>query len=1088
MHPFVFRVSRWLVGALLVASTAHAQTKLLRFPDIQGDRVVFTYGGDLWSASATGGTATKLTSHPGLELFAKFSPDGKWIAFTGQYDGDEQVYVMPATGGIPRQLTFYPARGPLKPRHGSDNQVMGWTPDGKSVLFRSMRDADDVVDHGALFTVGFDGGMPVRLPMPESGAGCFSPDGKQVFYTPLYRDFRHWKRYQGGWAEHLFIFDLASHTQKPIAQTKRTERDPMWIGDRVCFASDRDGTLNLYSADPATGEARQLTFNKTWDVRWPSTDHVARIVYELNGELRIFDTKDGSDRGISITVPSDGGASRPARIPAEKFIESFGLSPKGERALFVARGDVFTTPIEKGAVRNLTDSSNAHEKHARWSPDGRKIAFISDLSGEDQLVLMDQDGTSAPEALTKDLAVYLYAPEWSPDGKRIAFSDAHHTLHVVSVADKKRLDIVRDELGGDPDLAWSPDGQFLALTLRNPNQFTSLYIWSAAENKLRRVTDDLFPAFNPTWSPDGSYLYVLSRHSFAPVVSSLELDFAGQKDIGIFAYPLCKDVAHPFAPENDVVTLAKAEASDKKEAKKEVAVRIDWDGLAERAVRVPVPADNLGGLTAIPDGLVYLKAGLATFTEDEEPGLSSLCLFDLKKRKESILATDLLGAAVCADGSKALLRQTAGFSLMELKPETKERKPVSTKELFVDRIPAQEWAQIFDEVWRRYRDFFYVENMHGYDWKALREQYRPWLKHVQHRTDLTYVLTEMIAELNCGHTYVEGGDYLLPERPVVGLPGALFELDAKAGRFRIAKIFKGQNEEARYRSPLTEPGVDAHVGDYVLAIDGQDLKGRDNPYRLLRYKTHPVTLTLNAKPSLDGARPVTYAPIFSEEPLFYLDFVNRSRATVAKLSGGKVGYLHIPDMEPRGLSEFIKWFYPQIRKEGLVIDGRSNGGGFVAAMILERLGRPYMGTRFDRGTDFPGTDPGNVFFGSMVCLTSETSASDGDIFPWQFRSTGLGPLIGKRTWGGVVGISGTGPLVDGGIVYVPSSSTNAPSSGEYVIEGEGVSPDITVENDPLSVLAGHDPQLERGVQEVEKRIQENTKRLPKRPADPVKTH
>ncbi len=1077
-----------------------AQTKLLRFPDIHGDKVAFTYGGDLWTAPATGGGATRLTAHPGLELFAKFSPDGKWIAFTGQYDGDEQVYVVPATGGIPRQLTFYPAGAPGAPRHGYENQVMGWSPDGKQILFRASRDADGVLSRGALYTVPVAGGPAAKLPMPLAGAGTFSPDGTKVFYAPLFRDFRHWKRYEGGWAQDLFVYDLRSGEQKVVARTRRTERDPMWLGNAVYFSSDRDGTMNLYLADPATDAVKQLTFNKTWDVRWASSDSDSRIVYELNGELRVLDVKSGADKGLSILVPTDGGASRPARIAVDRNIEGFALSPKGERALFVGRGDVFTAPIEKGPTRNLTQSSGAHDKFARWSPDGRRIAFMSDMGGEDQLYLVDQDGKGKPEALTTDLKGYLNAPEWSPDGKRIAFSDREGAIHVVTVADRKRVQVAKDPFGRIGDMAWSPDGQYLAFSLANVNNTRSLHIWSAAENKLRRVTGDLFSATSPAWDPDGRTLYHLSTRDYVPQLSNLEFDFAGSRSTGIFALSLRKDGPHPFPPESDEVSLAaekKEEAGEKKpdapaekkpEAKGAAPVRIDWDGLDQRATRVPVPADNINGLEAIKGHLLYSKSGPQLYG-GAGPGRNSLWIFEQKKRQETELAAEVQGWTLSQDGSKVMFRAgqgpQAGYFLLDAKPGSKDRKQVSTRELYVDRIPAQEWTQIYDEAWRQFRDFFYVKNMHGYDWARLREQYRPWLQHVTHRSDLTYVLTELIAELNIGHTYTEGGDFLIPERPRVGLPGATFVLDEKAGLFRIGRIFRGHNEEPKYRSPLTEVGVDAHEGDYVLAIDGAELKAGDDPYRLLRNKTNPVTLTLNAKAGAEGARQVTYRPIDSEANLRYLDFVLRSRETVDKASGGKMGYLHIPDMGAPGMYEFIKWYYPQIRKEGLIVDVRANGGGNISQMILERLGKKLLGTRFGNGGDLPTTYPSTVFHGHMAALTSETSASDGDIFPHYFRAAGLGPLIGKRTWGGVVG-GGNTPLMDGGSVFVPRSGTNA-ATGEWIIEGEGVTPDIEVENTPKDMLAGRDAQLERGIQEVLKRMQADPKKLPARPKDPVKT-
>ncbi|MBK9796735.1 MAG: PD40 domain-containing protein [Holophagaceae bacterium] len=1090
---------RCLALALLLCGAAQAQTKLLRFPALHGDKVAFTHGGDLWTAPAAGGTATRLTAHPGLELFARFSPDGKWIAFTGQYDGDEQVYVMPSGGGIPRQLTFDPAAGPLPPRGGYDHQVVGWTPDGLSVVFRAASDADGVLSRTALYTVALNGGLPKKLPMPTAGPGSFSSDGKRIAYTPMFRDFRHWKRYEGGWAQELFVFDLATNQQKKIASSKRTERDPMWIGDKVYFASDRDGTLNLYSVDPATDTVKQLTTQKTWDVRWPSSDQRSRIVYELNGELRIFNVQDGSDRGLAITVPTDGGASRPARISVEKNIEGYALSPKGERALFVARGDVFTAPIEKGPTRNLTNSSGAHDRHARWSPDGRKIAFISDLSGEDQVYLIDQEGKGRPEALTSGLVGQLNAPVWAPGGKHLAFTHKDGIVYVVGVADRKLIRAFKDEFVRVGDLAWSPDGQFLAFSAGNKNNHRSLLIWSLADQQVHRMTGDLFPVTDPAWDPEGKVLYALSRRDYAPQISNLEFDFAGNRNVDVIAYTLRKDVPHPFPPESDEVNAApeKKEEGEKKAdkpaeaAKAPAAIRIDWEGFEQRGVRVPLPADNLGGLEAIKGFLLYSKNGPFVYGEanGRRNAGGGLWIFDLKKRQESELLTEVQGWTLSQDGTKVLARAGQGpaatFQLIEAKPKGAEKKAVSTKELFVDRIPAEEWREVYDETWRRFRDFFYVKNMHGYDWKALREQYRPWLQHVTHRSDLTYVLTELISELNIGHTYTEGGDFILPERAKMGLPGARFELDAAAGRYRLARIYRGHNEEPKYRSPLTEPGVDAREGDYILAIDGVELKGEGNPYQLLRNKTFTVTLTLNAKPTFEGARQATYRPIESDASLRYLDFVLRSRENVDKLSGGKVGYLHIPDMGAPGLYEFIKWYYPQIRKEGLVVDVRANGGGNISQMILARLGRKLLGTRFGNDGDHPSTYPGTVFHGHLVALTSETSASDGDIFPHYFRAAGLGPLIGKRTWGGVVG-GGNSGLIDGGSVFVPRSGTNA-ATGEWVIEGEGVSPDIEVENDPASMLAGRDPQLERGVQEVLKRIAEKPLALPKRPADPVKT-
>jgi tricorn protease len=1076
----------------LTAGTAAAQTKLLRFPDIFKDKVVFTYAGDLWLTSSSGGAATRLTAHPGLELFAKFSPDGRWIAFTGQYDGDEQVYVIPATGGVPKQLTFYPARGPLPPRWGYDNQVMGWTRDGKSVLFRSMRDGWDL-GGTRLYTVPVDGGLGEALPMPLSGAGDFSPDGKQIVYTPFARDFRTWKRYQGGWAQDLWIFDLATHDAKNITNTQRSERDPMWVGGKIFFASDRNGTLNLYSYAIAGGQTAQLTQSTQWDVRWPSADEDGQIVYEMGGELNVLDTRTGQARHLSISVPTDGLYDRPSQISVADDIETAALSPKGERALFVARGDLFTVPAEKGVTRNLTRTPGAHDKAARWSPDGRKIAFISDRSGEEEIWLVNQDGSGKPEQLTTGGKAMRYTPAWSPDSKRLAFSDKDGRVWVLTVADRKLLEVAHETRGTTRDYVWSPGSNLLAFSLTDPSGLRSIWIWSADDSKLHRVTGEMFHESNPAWSPDGDYLYFLSAREFAPILDGLDFNYALDRNIGIYALALRKDVANLFPPQSDEVAVAE-EKSEKKEEKKEEKkgappTRIDYDGLAARVIHVPVPFDNYSDLSAAAGKLLYTQAA-APFLGRESVAQPSLRIFSLADRKDALLAEAIDGYELSGDGSKVLVHHTEGgpWEMLDATLQGKDsKKPISTAGLVLERVPAQEWPEIFEEAWRRYRDFFYTENMNGYDWAALHDQYKQLLAYVGHRSDLNYVIGEMIAELNNSHAYVAGGDWQSPSRPRVALPGARFALDKAAGRYRIAEIFQGQNEEDRYRSPLTEVGVDAHVGDYVLAIDGVDLPADDNPYRLLRGKAgQPVQLTLNAKPSVEGARQVTFRPLSTETDLIYLKWVDSRRAMVDKLSGGRIGYLHLPDMGEDGLREFIKYFYAQIRKEGLILDDRNNGGGFVSPMLLDRLRRSLLGMDYGRLSDDPFPYPQAAMYNHMACLINEGSGSDGDIFPAMFRQAGLGPVIGKRTWGGVVGISGHGPMIDGGQIFVPEAGSVS-LQGEWIIEGHGVDPDIEIENDPKSVLAGRDPQLERGVEEVMKKIQSEPRVFPKKPAGPNRT-
>ena len=1086
-----------LVGLLLCGATASgAQTKLLRFPDLHGDRVVFTYGGDLWSAQASGGTADRLTSHPGVEVFAKFSPDGRWLAFTGQYDGDEQVYVMPAAGGVPRQLTYYPATGPLPPRWGYDNQVYGWTPDGQAVLFRSLRDSWDV-GGSRLFTVPIAGGLPTPLPMPESGAGDFSPDAQRVVYSPLVRDFRHWKRYEGGWAQELYIFDLESHASIRVTDHPRADRDPMWVGDTIYFTSDRDDKNNLYAYDVSSKTTEQVTSHTEWDVRWPSADPSSgRIVYELDGELQIFDGKASASTAIAIEVPDDGIAMRPARVAVADLVSDIGLSPRAERAVFAARGDIFTVPIENGPSRNLTRTSGAHDRQPAWSPDGRQIAFVSDQDGEEEIWLVDQDGRRAPRQLTDGHQGRFYDLVWSPKGDRLAVRDQGLRLYIVSTETGEMRQIADDPAVFGLTYEWSPHGGHLAFSMGHANGQRSLFIWSAAEDKVRQITDEIFSEISPSWGPEGDYLFYLSPREWSPQVGSFEFDYVLDRETYVYALALREDVVHPFPQRSDEASIDASPEADvqgesgqdgdeeEEESSKKEAIQIDFDGLAKRVARVPLPADNYFALAAVDGHLLVFRNGATYYgrQSDVSPGIR---VFSFEDRQASTLADGIRAAAISTDRLRILVARDGSYSLMDAKAKGGDgAKSVSVAGLVADLVPVEQWRQIFHEVWRRFRDFFYVENMHGYDWPALRDRYEPWLEHVAHRSDLNYVISELIAELSASHTYVAGGDFETPQRPSAGLLGARFEFDAAAGRYRIAKIFEGDNAEDAYRSPLREIGVDAEVGDYVLGIGGRELAAGDNPFERLRHAgIGTLELTLNDRPQEDGARNILVHPISGEDDLIYLEWIERSRRLVREASGGKIGYIHLPNMGASGLRQWIKWFYGQIRKEAMIIDVRSNGGGNISPMVIERLRRELLMVDFERNLDGPGTYPRVVFTGHLVCLLDEDTASDGDQFAWVFKQAGLGPLVGKRSWGGVVGYYGRGPLIDGGSVSIAEAGTAGPD-GQWVIEGHGVDPDYVVENTPEAVLKGRDPQLEKGIELLLEKISSDPRRVP---TDPPKS-
>jgi len=1070
---------------------AHAvdDARLLRFPDIHGDAIVFSHGGDLWSVPASGGPARRLTSGDGLELFPRFSPDGRWIAFTGQYDGSSDVYVIPAAGGVPRRLTWYPSRE-YPERMGIDNMVIGWTPDGK-VLFRSQRGPIGGFV-GEPYTVDPEGGPVERFPLPEVGFASFSPDGKKMAITRIFRDFRTWKRYQGGLAQDVWIYDTASRALERITDWRGTDTQPMWIGGGIYFLSDRENwKVNLWRYDVATKVTTRVTNFVEYDVKWAHSGS-GKIVFENGGYLYVLDPADGVPRKVTVDLPDDQRYARKRWVRVEDRITDASLGPDGQRAVFTARGDVFTVPAEQGDVRNVTRTQGVREKNAVWSPDGRSIAFFSDATGEEELYVLAQDGRSKPVQITKGPPSWRFPPVWSPDSTKIAYADRGLRLWWVSVADKSPVLVTKAARTEISEYAWSPDSRWLAYATDTATDFSAIFLYSLDARSTTQVTSDAFESHEPVFDPEGRYLYLLSDRDVAPTLGHLELSYTVNKMTRPHAIPLRADLPSPFAPKSDEVKPPEVREADrnkekdkekKEREKKDVKpepLRIDLAGIQERIVAFPVPPGNDRGLLASKGKVYWLSFPTRELT-DGGPMKGSLRVYDMEKRKELELLGNVERFDVSGDGAKLLYKVDKTWGIVEPKEGLKAGDgALKLDGMRMELDPRAEWSQIFAETWRVYRDFFYLPDMGQVDWPAMRRRYEALVPHVTHRYDLTYVLGEMAAELGSGHTYVGGGDPK-PERVPVGTLGADLELDAGAGRWRIARILPGQSWIEGRRSPLAAPGVKVAAGDYLLAIDGQELRGSDEPYRLLAQTPgRTVTLTVSAKPSFDGAREIGVQPLGNEWDLRYFDWVERNRRKVSEATEGRVGYIHIPDMGEHGLTEFIRQYYPQVHKQGLIVDVRANGGGFVSEMILERLRRRVAGMenwRDERSSTWPVA----AFLGPMVALANQYSASDGDIFPHFFRAYGLGPIIGQRTWGGTVGIrSLASGMVDGGYTFVPEFGIYDMKS-RWVAENQGVAPDIEVDNLPVDVLAGRDAQLERAIAEVLKRVAAEKPALPPRP-------
>lgn len=1028
------------------------EARLLRFPATNGNEVVFSYAGDLYKVSLQGGQAQRITSHIGYEMFPKFSPDGKWVAFTGQYDGNTEVYTVPVNGGEPLRLTYTAtnSRDDIGDRMGPNNIVMGWTPDGKNIIYRNRINSSFT---GRLFTVDKEGGLSMGLPLPEGGFCSYSPDGKKLAYNRVMREFRTWKYYKGGMADDIWIYDPAAKSVQNITNNDAQDIIPMWIGDKIYFISDRDRTMNLFVYDTKSKQTAKVTDFKEYDIKFPS-NHGNLIVFENGGYIYKLDVTNGKPEKISITLTSDNIYARNEIKDGKDYISNVGLSPDGERMVVTSRGEVFDIPTDKGVTKNLTRTPGAHERGAQWSPDGKWIAFISDRSGETELYVQNSKDATLTQ-LTKNTDTYIRSFDWSPDSKSIVYTDRENRIVMVNVEKKEKIVLLQEPADEPRSVSFSPDSKWLTYTKKAANNFSVVYVMELATKKEYPITDKWYESYSPIFSNDGKYIVFSSARDFNPVYGSKEWNhiYTFDKSSAVYLSLLSKDTPSPFLGKDALVNEKKI--PEKKDTS--IQVKIDFDNIEDRIVRLPVEAGSYWNFYMDGDKVYYSKNG-------------NTMAFDLKSKKEETIAE---GASMSVDyGSKKALfskkRQYYVVNIPKSKIELKDPVNMSDMKITVDY--AQEWPQIFDEAWRVYRDGFYVINMHGVDWKAMKKKYEVMLPFVKNRLDLNYLIGEMIGELNVGHAYVNPGETKRADKIKLGLLGAEVSRD-KSGFFRIEKILNGASWSDDLRSPLTDIGLNVKKGDYIVGIDGVNTNTVKDMYALLIGKADVATeLMINNQPKIEGARKIVINPIDNETALYQYEWVQNNIKKVDQASGGKIGYIYIPDMGVEGLNEFARYYYPQLDKEGLIIDDRANGGGNVSPMILERLSREPYRLTMGRGTNRVGTIPNATQVGPKVCLINKYSASDGDLFPWGFRALGLGKLIGTRTWGGIVGISGSMPYMDGTDIRVPFFTSYDAKTGEWIIENHGVDPDILIDNDPIKEWNGEDQQLNRAIDEVMKEL------------------
>ncbi len=1077
---------RSLLACLLTVGVAHADPgtpHLLQRPAVSADRVAFAYAGDLWTVERAGGAARRLTAGVGLESYPVFSPDGSQVAFAGDYEGNLDVYVVPATGGVPRRLTHHP----------DPDAPVGWTPDGKSVVFRSSRAS--YARFLRLFTVPASGGQPTELPLPQAEDGSLSPDGKRIAYVPLSNKpqfpgaFRPVRNYRGGTASPIWIADLSDSAITKVPRTDSNDFNPMWVGGTVYFLSDRDGPTTLFAYDPASKAIRRVLEPNGNDIKSASACQDA-IVFDLFGELFLFDLKTEKVRPVPVRVEADLPSVRPKVEKVAKSIRSASLSPTGARAVFEARGEILTVPAEKGDIRNLSNAPGAADRDPAWSPDGKSIAYFTDESGEYELKIVPQDGRGAVKKFKLgDATSFFYGPTWSPDGKKISYGDKRLHLWYIDLETGKSTKVDTAPYDDEVPVAasWSPDSKWLAYPRQLKNYLSAIFVHSLEAGKSFQVTDGMSDARHPAFDKSGKYLFFTASTDIGPSVGSGMSVLNRPVTRSAYVVVLNEDDPSPLAPETGDEGAKpddKEKGKDKEPGKKETPkVKIDTHDLDQRTLALPLPPKNYLDLQAGKAGTIVLVEGPAVFSpEADGPPSMALRRFDLTKRKGEKLVDGANGAAVSHDGEKLLYRVGDDWFIAgtgaPAKPGDGALK-LDGLEVRVD--PKAEWRQIYREVQRVERDFLYDPNFHGYDLAGAWAKHERYLEGVGSRHDLNYLLDELLAGLSLQHVYLQGGDVPRAESRKGGLLGADYAVEN--GRHRITKVYRGESWNPSLRAPLTQPGTNVKEGEYLLAVNGQELRGADEVYQPFEGTAGKQTV-LKVGPSADGAgsREVTVVPVGSERALRNLAWVDANRKAVDKLTNGKVAYVYLPDTAGGGYTRFNRYFFAQAGREGVVVDERFNGGGLLADHVIDYLKQPirnYATTRQGADQQFPTS----AIPGPKVMLINEQAGSGGDYLPYAFRQAGLGPLVGKRTWGGLVGIGGYPQLVDGGGVTAPRWGIWFPN-GRWDVENRGVAPDIEVEFDPKAVRAGKDPQLEKAVELVMTELKRYPVTHPPRPPFP----